>query len=399
MLDMQTKFVEANGLRFEVLEEGTGDRLALCLHGFPEHAISWRHQIPVLAGMRYRVWAVNQRGYGRTTRPTQVADYALPHLVDDVTALINAASAKSVALIGHDWGAMVAWCVAAEQLHPLERLVIMNGPHPLCFRTALKHWRQMRKSWYVAFFQLPRVPERILTVNGGAIVRRMFGNVALPPDVLAVYTRQITEPGAATAMLNWYRAIRLQNSRTLNLARVIDMPTLVLWGERDVALDPICLNGTERYVRDLTVKRLPCCLPLGAARRATGSKQVATGVFGLALLRKVRTSTAELCYVSARRSSPQNSKLALFETASGPPQASGTSWHLVVLDLTGQGPFVGVCLKDPVDGDLSNRAAPAFCSPREGPICSTRHLDREYRCSRRTRAPEKVIFPQKSGRG
>jgi pimeloyl-ACP methyl ester carboxylesterase len=103
---MQTKFVEANGLRFEVLEEGTGDRLALCLHGFPEHAISWRHQIPVLAGMGYRVWAVNQRGYGRTTRPTQVADYALPHLVDDVTALINAASAKHVVLIGHDWGAM-----------------------------------------------------------------------------------------------------------------------------------------------------------------------------------------------------------------------------------------------------------------------------------------------------
>ena len=116
MLDMQTKFVEANGLRFEVLEEGTGDRLALCLHGFPEHAISWRHQIPVLAGMRYRVWAVNQRGYGRTTRCTQVADYTLPHLVDDVTALINAARAKSVVLIGQDWGAMIAWCFAAEQL-------------------------------------------------------------------------------------------------------------------------------------------------------------------------------------------------------------------------------------------------------------------------------------------
>ena len=88
-------------------------------------------------------------------------------------------------------------------------------------------------------------------------MRRMFAGVALPPDVLAVYTRQITEPGAATAMLNWYRAIRLPNSRTLNLAQVIDVPTLVVWGERDVALDPICLNGTERYVRDLTVKRLP----------------------------------------------------------------------------------------------------------------------------------------------
>jgi len=135
--------------------------------------------------------------------------------------------------------------------------VIMNAPHPLCFRAALKHWRQMRKSWYVAFFQLPRLPERMLTMNGGAAVRRMFSGVALPPDVLAVYTGQITEPGAATAMLNWYRAIRLRSSRTLNLPQVIDVPTLVVWGERDVALDPICLNGTEGYVRDLRVKRLP----------------------------------------------------------------------------------------------------------------------------------------------
>ena len=152
---------------------------------------------------------------------------------------------------------MVAWCFAAEQRRPLERLVIMNGPHPLCFRAALEHWRQMRKSWYVAFFQLPILPEQMLTANGGAIVRRMFGGVALPPDVLAVYTRQITEPGAATAMLNWYRAIRLRSSRRLNLAQVIEVPTLVVWGEQDVALDPICLDGTERYVRDLTVKQLP----------------------------------------------------------------------------------------------------------------------------------------------
>jgi pimeloyl-ACP methyl ester carboxylesterase len=177
--------------------------------------------------------------------------------VDDVTALINAASAKNVVLIGHDWGAMVAWCFAAQQRRPLHRLVIMNDPHPLCFRSALKHWRQMRKSWYVAFFQLPILPERMLTANGGAIVRRMFGGVALPPDVLAVYTRQITEPGAATAMLNWYRAIRLRSSRTLDLAQVIEVPTLVVWGEQDMALDPICLHGTERYARDLTVKRLP----------------------------------------------------------------------------------------------------------------------------------------------
>ena len=254
---MQTLFVEANGIRFEILEEGAGDRLALCLHGFPEHAVSWRHQMPVLAAMGYRVWAVNQRGYGRTTRPGQVADYALHHLMADVAALIDASGAASVTLIGHDWGAMVAWCVAAARLRPLERLVIMNVPHPLCFRAALKHWRQRRKSWYMGFFQVPALPELALTAAGGAAVRRMFRGVDVPPDVMATYTSQITEPGAATAMLNWYRAARLRTHPTPNLAEPIDVPVMVIWGEADVALDLICLDGTERYVRHLTLHRLP----------------------------------------------------------------------------------------------------------------------------------------------
>ncbi len=254
---MQTRFIDANGLQFEVLEEGSGDHLALCLHGFPEHAISWRHQMPVLAGLGYRVWAVNQRGYGRSARPAAVADYALPLLMADVAALIDASGATSVVLIGHDWGAMVAWCFAAARLRPLAHLVIMNVPHPLCFRAALKDGRQRRKSWYIGFFQLPWLPERMLAANGGAAVRRMFGRVSLPPDVLATYTGQITEPGAATAMLNWYRAGRTGTRGLPDLARMIEVPTLVIWGEEDVALDLICLEGTERYVRDLTIRRLP----------------------------------------------------------------------------------------------------------------------------------------------
>jgi len=240
-----------------VLEEGSGDRLALCLHGFPEHAVSWRHQLPVLAALGLRVWAVNQRGYGRSSRPGRIADYAMPELLDDVAALIDASGAKSVVLVGHDWGAMVAWHFAAGRLRPLERLVIMNVPHPLCFRAALRQWRQARRSWYIAFFQLPRLPERMLSANGGAAVRRMFARLALPPDVMAVYTGQIVEPGAATAMLNWYRAARGRDPRTPDMTHMIEVPTLLVWGEDDVALDLVCLDGTERYVRDLTLRRLP----------------------------------------------------------------------------------------------------------------------------------------------
>ncbi len=254
---MEIRFVEANGQRFEVYEEGQGDRLALCLHGFPEHAVSWRAQMPVLAALGYRVWAVNQRGYGRSARPEGIAAYALPELVDDVAGLIDASGAGSVVLIGHDWGAMVAWCVAATRARPLERLVIMNVPHPLCFRAAMTRWRQRRRSWYIAFFQLPRLPERMLSSNGGAAAARMFRPLRLPPEILSVYAGQLAEPGAATAMLNWYRAMRLRGGRALDLATPIEVPTLVIWGEDDVALDLICLDGTERYVRNLRVERLP----------------------------------------------------------------------------------------------------------------------------------------------
>ena len=108
-----TRLVDANGLRFEVEETGQGDHLALCLHGFPEHLVSWRNQVPVLAAMGYRVWAVNQRGYGGSSRPEGAASYALQHLLADVAGLIDASGARRVTLVGHDWGAMVAWCFAA----------------------------------------------------------------------------------------------------------------------------------------------------------------------------------------------------------------------------------------------------------------------------------------------
>ncbi len=253
---MTARRVAANGLSFEVEEAGGGDHLALCLHGFPEHLVSWRHQVPVLAALGYRVWAVNQRGYGETSRPDGVEAYAMRHLLADVAALIDASGAKRVTLLAHDWGAMVAWCFAAGRVRPIERLVIMNVPHPLCFRAALKHWRQRRKSWYVSFFQLPFLPERMLAANGAAAVRRMFRGAGIPAEVVDVYARQAAAPGAATAMLNWYRAIRM-TSGVPRLETPIEVPTLVIWGEQDVALDVMCLDGTERYVRDLRIERLP----------------------------------------------------------------------------------------------------------------------------------------------
>jgi len=259
------RFIRANGLDFEVLEAGEGDRLALCLHGFPEHALSWRAQIPVLVELGYRVWAPNQRGYGNTSRPLDVEAYAIEHLMDDVAALIDASGARSVTLIGHDWGAAVAWFFALRRLRPLDRLVIMNVPHPAVFSKRLRDsWRQRARSWYMGFFQLPGLPEWLLGLDGARAIGRAFTASAceperFTPDVLAVYREQAAKPGALTAMLNWYRAAaRGGMLRQVKLGfPPIGVPTLMLWGEEDVALGKETTYGTHRYVTDLRLHYIP----------------------------------------------------------------------------------------------------------------------------------------------
>lgn len=256
------RWVEANGLTFEVAEAGKGDRLALCLHGFPELHYSWRHQMPVLAEMGYRVWAPNMRGYGGTDRPQGKQAYRLANLAADVAALIDASGASEVTLIAHDWGAIVAWYFAIRQLRPLKALVILNVPHPLCGRREIRHWRQLRKSWYIFFFQLPRLGERMLGRDGAAPIGRIFRDSAVNKhrftrEEVEPYRAAAARPGALTAMLNYYRALlQMPDIRDIGDGRVA-VPTLILWGEQDVAIDIRVLDGTEAYVPDLTVKRFP----------------------------------------------------------------------------------------------------------------------------------------------
>lgn len=254
--------VIANGLGFEVAEAGEGDHLALLLHGFPELHYSWRHQIPVLAEMGYRVWAPNLRGYGATDRPRGVSAYRLRTLVEDVAALIDACGAKQVTLIAHDWGAIIAWHFAILKLRPLERLVILNVPHPKCAEREIRKWRQLRKSWYIFFFQLPWLPERFLGRSKAAAIKRVFWDSAVNKDLfdgrtLEPYRRAAARPGALTAMLNYYRALlRRPDIRDAGEGRV-EVPSLMLWGEQDIAIDIHTLDGTADYVADLTVKRFP----------------------------------------------------------------------------------------------------------------------------------------------
>lgn len=255
-------WVEANGLTFEVAQAGEGDHLALCLHGFPEIHYSWRHQMPLLAEMGYRVWAPNLRGYGGTSRPDGFRNYALDHLTQDVAALIDASGAKKVTLIAHDWGAIIAWMFAILKLRPLERLVIMNVPHPAVGRRELRNWRQMKKSWYIFFFQLPWLPQLMLGRGDSRAVGRLIADTScnkerFGPEEREHYSAAARRPGAKTAMVNYYRAL-LRHQDVVDPGDFrIETPTLMLWGEEDVAIDIHCTEGTEQWVPNLTLKRFP----------------------------------------------------------------------------------------------------------------------------------------------
>lgn len=258
-----TEFIDAGELRFEVLTAGDPDaeRLALLLHGFPEQAYSWRHQIPLLARLGYRVWAPNQRGYGHTSRPAERSAYHIDRLLDDVAALIDAAGKKSVTLIGHDWGGIVGWTFALRKLRPLDRFVVMNLPHPQRFYEALQHKRQRRRSLYAAFFQLPWLPEFFFKRKGARMIGEAFRSMAIdksrfPEEVLDVYRSAALEPGAMTAMLNWYRANRF-TSTFERATPMLETKTLMIWGEADTALGIEMTYETDVLVRDFTLRYLP----------------------------------------------------------------------------------------------------------------------------------------------
>jgi pimeloyl-ACP methyl ester carboxylesterase len=261
---IRTEFVPANGLSFEVDKCGAGDKLAICLHGFPEHSFSWRYQLPMLAELGYEAWAPNLRGYGKSSRPPSVEDYAMSNLMEDIGCLIDAANHKEVVLIAHDWGAVIAWQFAIHKIRPLTKLIICNVPHPGPMKKALKKgWAQWKKSWYIFFFQIPGLPEKLLGKNNAQGVCDAIYNSAVlkdkfPDEVLDVYRRNANQPGALTAMVNYYRALLRNPGDAKNQdIPLIEVPTLMIWGEEDVALTKETTIGTQEYVKEFTIRYLP----------------------------------------------------------------------------------------------------------------------------------------------
>ncbi len=254
--------IDANGLSFAYDEAGSGPDIALCLHGFPESRFSWRYQLPMLAEAGWHAVAPDLRGYGDTTRPLGRGNYRMDMLVRDVAALFDAFGARRRLLIAHDWGALIAWSFAIAKTRPLDGLIIMNVPHPAVFQRVLRSsFAQLRKSWYVFFFQLPYLPEAMLGAKGARAIGQAFRGMAVdksafPREVLAHYQENASKPGALTAMINYYRA----NFLTLASEQVtspIGVPVLMIWGEEDTALGLELTEGYGPYVNDFTLARLP----------------------------------------------------------------------------------------------------------------------------------------------
>lgn len=229
---MEHTFQKVNGINIHYVTEGSGP-LVVLLHGFPENAYSWRHQIPALS-KNFKVVAPDLRGYGETDKPQDIPSYRLDNLVSDLTGLIQALGYQKAHIIGHDWGGAVAWACAITKPQFIDHMIILNSPHPQIFGKALRtNLRQMLRSWYIYFFLLPRLPEYFFKLSPKKFMDQVFGKTLEESDI-AKYQEPLEKPGAFTAALNYYRAAL--SNRHLLPKRKITVPTLLIWGEEDPAL-------------------------------------------------------------------------------------------------------------------------------------------------------------------
>ncbi|BBZ24542.1 alpha/beta fold hydrolase [Mycolicibacter hiberniae] len=236
-----------DGLVFDVRDAGPPEGpVVVLLHGFPQRNDSWNAVIDRLTAAGYRCLAPNQRGYSPGARPRRRRDYRMSELVADVAALIDASGAQRVHLVGHDWGAAVAWGVAAELPERLATVSPVSVPHPAAFLKSFVTSSQGLASWYMGFFQLPWLPEWLLTRRQGALAAKSLRRSGQTTDAAQRDVRAMTEPGALTGGLNWYRGMPLSNLGDSN--QQISVPTMYVWSDHDMALKPKAAHDTARYV-------------------------------------------------------------------------------------------------------------------------------------------------------
>jgi pimeloyl-ACP methyl ester carboxylesterase len=260
-----------DGLTFDVTDEGPDDgRVVILLHGFPEDRHCWSQVIPALTGAGCRVLAPDQRGYSPGARPKGRRAYALPELAADILALADVAGAERFDVVGHDWGAVVAWELAARHARRIWTATSLSVPHPKAMQDALLHSRQALRSWYMLFFQLPWVPELAARAAGPERAAERFEREGLDAASARRYAERMSDPKSITGPINWYRAIPFAARQP---APPVERPVLYVYGDQDRYLTPYAAERTEKYVRGPyrfeVLRGMSHWLPTGAAGRVS----------------------------------------------------------------------------------------------------------------------------------
>lgn len=240
--------VDRDSLTFDVYDEGPADgEVVVLLHGFPERASSWRLVAPQLHAAGYRTVAIDQRGYSRGARPKRRRDYRVNELVADAMALVDAAVGGSgkVHVVGHDWGAIVAWGIAQQHPDRVATLTAVSVPHPMSFVTAMARSKQVLKSWYMLAFQVPKVPELVVGRLGRASDRQLAASGMTREDLERVQ-REIVDDGALPGALGWYRALPLNDPREMRVK--VSVPTTLVWSDGDIAVSRWSAENNHRWV-------------------------------------------------------------------------------------------------------------------------------------------------------
>ncbi|NET35429.1 MAG: alpha/beta hydrolase [Cyanothece sp. SIO1E1] len=253
---MQHDYIHTNGIRLHYVTQGAGP-LMLMLHGFPEFWYSWRHQIPEFA-QDYKVVAIDLRGYNDSDKPQDADAYVMSEFIKDVEGVIRGLGYDRCTLVAHDWGGAIAWNFAYAYPEMLDRLIMLNMPHPAKFAEGLRTPQQLLRSWYIFFFQIPWLPELLLQALDYQAVALAFTDMAVNEDAftpadIEAYKDAAAKRGALSAMVNYYRNI-FQSSLLRREWSILEVPTLMIWGEQDEALGKELTDGTEALVRDFQIQ-------------------------------------------------------------------------------------------------------------------------------------------------
>ncbi|XP_067131138.1 AB hydrolase superfamily protein YfhM-like isoform X1 [Centruroides vittatus] len=251
------------GIRLHYVEAGDRNKpLVLLLHGFPDFWYSWRHQIPRLA-QKYWVVAVDLRGYGESDHPSDVKAYIIKELYEDANELITSFGRDSAIVIGHDWGGVIAWYLTILHPEKVKKLIVINSPHPRAFSSVFRRsLKQFLMSWYMFFFQLPFLPEVYIRANNLSVLSKIYqgkNKNHFTAEELECYKHVFSQPGALTPPLNYYRANLKsldKNEKDVTGKDKLDTPTLIVWGDRDIALSTDLVKASIKHCNNLKIEMI-----------------------------------------------------------------------------------------------------------------------------------------------